>query len=106
MTIQFNNYRELLANNNLNALTYEERFQFYCNAFPEMKTLEGLRDCELVQLFDCLKRGFDLQECIDALANDWLREEYNSQNDGYEDLSTELKCFLWYADDAVWYAAN
>ena len=106
MSIKFNDYRELIESNSLNNLFYEERFEFYCREFPEMRKLEGLRDCELVQLFDCLKRGFDLQECIDALASDWLREEYNSQNDGYEDLSTELKCFLWHANINIWYAAN
>lgn len=91
--ITFINHNDLILDNNLRTLNYEQRFMFYCEDFPQLKRLKGLRDCEIIQIWDRMKAGFEMQQCIDDLATDWLNQENNLRY-SYNDLSSELKSFL------------
>ena len=96
--ITFINHRELIKANNFESLKYSERFEMYCQDFPEMESLQGLRDSELVQIWDQLKKGYQLQSIIDSLAIEWLQEE---EENSWDDVSQELKAFLTFASKDV-----
>ncbi len=96
--ITFINHRELIKANNFESLNYSERFKMYCKDFPEMEALNDIRDCELVQIWDQLKQGHQLQSVIDALAIEWLEEE---NENSWDDLSQELRSFLTLASKDV-----
>jgi len=95
---KFINHRQLIKTNNLESLNYSQRFKVYCQDFPFLESLQGLRDCELVQIWDKLKEGYQLQQVIDSLAVEWLEEE---KDNSWDDVSQELKGFLTFASTEV-----
>jgi len=84
-TIIIKDHRLVIKNLGISDLSYNQRFDFYCKQFPFLSNLEGIRDCELVLIYDLLQEGHELKQILDHMVQDWeeaekgwLEEEGNS----------------------------